>query len=102
MPREPGRAAGVREGAAAPQLAAALLIRLLALPHLFPLCTTLFRRGFESYAAFGTFGMLLLMDWAFLVGVVLVLGAERVPRLARRSPRAAPSAPPNERPVGLT
>jgi len=52
-------------------LAAVLFFALL---QLFPLYTTLFGRGFETYAAFGV--LLLLMLWAFLVGIVLVLGAE--------------------------
>ena len=52
-------------------LAAGLFFALLLL---FPLYTTLFGRGFEAYAAFGM--LLLLMLWAYLVGLVLVLGAE--------------------------
>ena len=52
-------------------LAAGLFFALL---QVFPLYTTLFGRGYEAYAAFGI--LLLLMFWAFLVGIVLVLGAE--------------------------
>ena len=52
-------------------LAAGLFFALL---QIFPLYITLFGRGFEAYAALGM--LLLLMFWAFLVGIVLVLGAE--------------------------
>jgi membrane protein len=52
-------------------LAAGLFFVLL---QVFPLYTTLFGRGFEAYATFGM--LLLLMFWTYLVGVVLVLGAE--------------------------
>ena len=97
MSRHPERAAGVREGAAALQLTAALLVGPLALPQLVPLCTTLFRRGFESCAAFGM--LLLLMVWSVLVGVALVLGAERNAflDLPADPPRALPSGLPGPR-----
>jgi uncharacterized BrkB/YihY/UPF0761 family membrane protein len=52
-------------------LAAALFFVLL---QVFPLYTTLFGQGFATYAAFGVF--LLLMFWTYLLGIVLVLGAE--------------------------
>ena len=52
-------------------LAAGLFFILL---QVFPLYTTLFGRGFEAYAIFGM--LLLLMFWTYLLGVVLVLGAE--------------------------
>jgi membrane protein len=52
-------------------LATGLFFLLL---QLFPLYTTLFRRGFEAYAIFGM--LLLLMFWMYLLGLVLVLGAE--------------------------
>ena len=52
-------------------LAAVLFFVLL---QLFPLYTTLLGQGFATYAAFGMF--LLLMFWTYLLGIVLVLGAE--------------------------
>lgn len=52
-------------------LAAGLFFVLL---QVFPLYTTLFARGFEAYAIFGM--LLLLMFWTYLLGLVLVLGAE--------------------------
>jgi membrane protein len=55
-------------GAATSAVAFFLILRL------FPLYLSLFGRGFELYAAFGTF--LLLMFWTYLLGIVLVLGAE--------------------------
>jgi membrane protein len=42
--------------------------------QLFPLYLALFGKGFQAYAAFGVF--LLLMFWVYLLGIVLVLGAE--------------------------
>ena len=42
--------------------------------QVFPLYLTIFGRGFQAYAAFGVF--LLLMFWVYLLGIVLVLGAE--------------------------
>jgi len=42
--------------------------------QVFPLYVTVFGRGFQAYAAFGVF--LLLMFWLFLLGMVLVVGAE--------------------------
>jgi hypothetical protein len=42
--------------------------------QVFPLYLALFGRGFQAYAAFGVF--LLLMFWVYLLGIVLVLGAE--------------------------
>jgi membrane protein len=42
--------------------------------QLFPLYMALFGKGFQAYAAFGVF--LLLMFWLYLLGLVLVLGAE--------------------------
>jgi membrane protein len=42
--------------------------------QLFPLYLALFGKGFQAYAAFGVF--LLLMFWMYLLGIVLVLGAE--------------------------
>src|SRR5918912_629594 len=42
--------------------------------QVFPLYLALFGKGFQAYAAFGVF--LLLMFWVYLLGIVLVLGAE--------------------------
>lgn len=42
--------------------------------QLFPLYMAIFGKGFQAYAAFGVF--LLLMFWLYLLGLVLVLGAE--------------------------
>jgi membrane protein len=55
-------------GAAAAAVAFYLILRL------FPLYLSLFGRGFEIYAAFGSF--LLLMFWTYLLGIVLVVGVE--------------------------
>jgi uncharacterized BrkB/YihY/UPF0761 family membrane protein len=52
-------------------LATALLLVIL---QVFPLYLTFFGQGFEVYAVFGIF--LLLMFWLYLLGLVLVLGAE--------------------------
>jgi membrane protein len=46
----------------------------LAVLRLFPLYVALFGQGFSVYAAFGT--VLLFMFWLYIVGVVLVGGAE--------------------------
>ena len=51
--------------------AAALFVAVL---RLFPLYVALFGQGFSVYAAFGT--VLLFMFWLYIVGVVLVGGAE--------------------------
>lgn len=53
-------------------LVAAVLFFLIL--QLFPLYLTFFGKSFQTYAVFGTF--LLLMFWAYLMGIVLVLGAE--------------------------
>ena len=42
--------------------------------QVFPLYLAFFGKGFQAYAAFGVF--LLLMFWVYLLGIVLVLGAE--------------------------
>jgi hypothetical protein len=42
--------------------------------QVFPLYLAVFGKGFQAYAAFGVF--LLLMFWVYLLGIVLVLGAE--------------------------
>ncbi|MDQ6671834.1 MAG: YihY/virulence factor BrkB family protein [Chloroflexota bacterium] len=52
-------------------MAAVLFFVLL---QVFPLYTRLFGEGFATFAAFGMF--LLLMFWTYLLGIVLVLGAE--------------------------
>jgi membrane protein len=52
-------------------VAAALFFLIL---HLFPLYLSLFGQGFEPYAAFGVF--LILMFWLYLLGWVIVLGVE--------------------------
>ncbi len=53
-------------------LAAAVLFFVIL--QLFPLYMALFGKGFQAYAAFGVF--LLLMFWLYLLGLVLVIGAE--------------------------
>jgi membrane protein len=57
-------------------LPGALLATVLffAILQVFPLYLALFGRGFQAYAAFGVF--LLMMFWVYLLGIVLVLGAE--------------------------
>jgi membrane protein len=52
-------------------LAAVLFVAIL---QVFPIYLALFGKGFAAYQAFGTF--LVLMFWLYLLGVVLVLGAE--------------------------
>ena len=49
-------------------------ILLLVILQVFPLYLRFFGQGFEVYAAFGIF--LVLMFWLYLLGLVLVLGAE--------------------------
>ncbi|MBV9544494.1 MAG: YihY/virulence factor BrkB family protein [Chloroflexi bacterium] len=49
-------------------------VLLLLILQIFPLYLTLFGQGFEVYAVFGMF--LVLMLWLFLLGLVLVLGVE--------------------------
>jgi membrane protein len=46
----------------------------LVIVHVFPLYVSLFGNGFSVYAAFGT--VLLFMFWLYIVGVVIVAGAE--------------------------
>jgi membrane protein len=53
-------------------IASAVLFFLIL--KLFPLYLQLFGHGFEVYAVFGTF--LLLMFWTYLLGIVIVFGAE--------------------------
>jgi len=53
-------------------LAAAVLFFVIL--QLFPLYMAVFGKGFQAYAAFGVF--LLLMFWLYLLGLVLVVGAE--------------------------
>jgi membrane protein len=60
-------------------VAAALFFLIL---HLFPLYLSLFGKGFEAYAAFGVF--LVLMLWLYLLGLVLVVGVELNAFLERR------------------
>jgi membrane protein len=54
--------------------AAASAVGFFLILRLFPLYLSLFGRGFEIYAAFGSF--LLLMFWTYLLGIVLVVGVE--------------------------
>jgi len=67
----PNKRQTVRQALPGALMAAILFFLLL---QLFPLYTHLFGKGFETYAVFGMF--LLLMFWTFLLGIVLVLGAE--------------------------
>ncbi|MCA1644505.1 MAG: YihY/virulence factor BrkB family protein [Chloroflexi bacterium] len=53
-------------------LAAAVLFFVIL--QVFPLYMSVFGKGFQAYAAFGVF--LLLMFWLYLLGLVLVIGAE--------------------------
>lgn len=53
-------------------LAGAVLFFIIL--QLFPLYLAIFGKGFQAYAAFGVF--LLLMLWLYLLGLVLVVGAE--------------------------
>jgi uncharacterized BrkB/YihY/UPF0761 family membrane protein len=52
--------------------------------HLFPFYLSLFGQGFEAYAAFGVF--LILMLWLYLLGLVLVMGVELNAFLERPTP----------------
>jgi hypothetical protein len=53
-------------------LAASVLFFVIL--QLFPLYMVIFGKGFQAYAAFGVF--LLLMFWLYLLGLVLVIGTE--------------------------
>ncbi len=53
-------------------LAASVLFFIIL--QVFPLYMAIFGKGFQAYAAFGVF--LLLMFWLYLLGMVLVIGAE--------------------------
>jgi membrane protein len=67
--------------------------------QVFPLYLAFFGQGFQTYALFGTF--LLMMLWCYVLGIILVLGAElnaflKDPTLAERSAhRAAAMQPPS-------
>jgi membrane protein len=67
----PNRADGWRQTLPGALLATVLFFVIL---QVFPLYLAIFGRGFQAYAAFGVF--LLLMFWVYLLGMVLVLGAE--------------------------
>jgi YihY family inner membrane protein len=67
----PNKRQSVRQALPGSLVAAVLFFLLL---QVFPLYTAIFGRGFVAYAAFGVF--LLLMFWTYLLGLVLVLGAE--------------------------
>jgi membrane protein len=68
LPNKPLSVGQALPGAA---LGAALFFVIL---QVFPLYTAIFGQGFQTYAVFGTF--LLLMFWTYLLGLVLVLGVE--------------------------
>ena len=67
----PNRKQGWRQTLPGALLATVLFFVIL---QVFPLYLAIFGRGFQAYAAFGVF--LLLMFWVYLLGIVLVLGAE--------------------------
>ncbi|MBV9324698.1 MAG: YihY/virulence factor BrkB family protein [Chloroflexi bacterium] len=67
----PNRHQSIRQVVPGAALAAVLFLVIL---EVFPLYTSIFGQGFQTYAIFGTF--LLLMFWTFLLGIVLVLGVE--------------------------
>jgi membrane protein len=67
----PNKPQGWRETLPGALLATVLFFIIL---QVFPLYLAIFGRGFQAYAAFGVF--LLLMFWMYLLGIVLVLGAE--------------------------
>jgi membrane protein len=54
--------------------AIAATVLFFVILQLFPLYLAVFGKGFQAYAAFGVF--LLLMFWLYLLGLVLVVGAE--------------------------
>jgi membrane protein len=54
--------------------AVAATVAFFIILQLFPLYLAIFGKGFQAYAAFGVF--LLLMFWLYLLGLVLVAGAE--------------------------
>ena len=87
LPNRPQSIRQVWPGAA---LGAVLFLLIL---EVFPLYTTIFGQGFQTYAIFGTF--LLLMFWTFLLGIVLVLGVELNAFLELEYPSQA-SAPPSD------
>jgi membrane protein len=71
-------------------LPGAVLVAMLffVIIQVFPLYMALFGQGFQTYALFGIF--LLMMFWCYVLGIILVLGAElnaflKDPALAERS-----------------
>jgi membrane protein len=106
--RLPNAGVSLRQALPGALAAAALFVVVL---RVFPLYVALFGQGFSVYAAFGT--VLLFMFWLYIVGVILVGGAElnaylrdpersvAVSALAARAvtgrlevPSAGPGAPP--------
>jgi membrane protein len=67
----PNKPQGWRETLPGALLATVLFFLIL---QVFPLYLAIFGKGFQAYAAFGVF--LLMMFWVYLLGIVLVLGAE--------------------------
>lgn len=54
--------------------AGAATVLFFIILQVFPLYLAVFGKGFQAYAAFGVF--LLLMFWLYLLGLILVIGAE--------------------------
>jgi membrane protein len=69
--RLPNTRTSLRQALPGALVAAALFVAVL---RVFPLYVALFGQGFSVYAAFGA--VLLFMFWLYIVGVVLVGGAE--------------------------
>ncbi len=90
----PNKRQSIRQAFPGAALAAVLFVVIL---EVFPLYSAIFGQGFQTYAVFGTF--LLLMFWTFLLGIVLVLGVELNAYLELGHPSAAPALEPAP-PVG--
>lgn len=93
----PNRRHGLKQVLPGSILAAVLFFLIL---QLFPIYLSFFGQSFQTYAVFGMF--LLLMFWCYLLGIILVLGAElnaflEMPALAEQpagaGPLGAPSPP---------
>lgn len=89
----PNKAQGWKQVLPGSLLAGALFFLLL---QLFPLYLAFFGQSFQAYALFGVF--LLMMFWSYLLGIVLVLGAELNAFL--EAPELADAAIAQRRPLG--
>lgn len=94
----PNRRHGLKQVLPGSAVAAVLFFLIL---QLFPVYLTFFGQSFQTYAVFGMF--LLLMFWCYLLGIILVLGAElnaflELPALADQPAPAGPLGAPASAP----